>query len=77
MVSGELHLGHLSFTFVLEKARYCLVGTQLRIAFQMKIWIFLGQWSFQIQFHNCLFVGTLACWYKYFEADLTEQMPLL
>ena len=63
-ISGELCLGHIIFTFGREKAKYCLVETQLRIAFQ-------------IYFHNCLFVETLACWYKYFEVNLTKQRPLL
>ena len=44
--------------------------------FQMKIWIFLGQWSFQIQLQRDFSKGILACWYNKFEADLTVQNPL-
>lgn len=36
MVFGELHHGHMIFTCGREKAKYSLVGTRLRIAFQMK-----------------------------------------
>lgn len=36
MVFGELHHGHMIFTCGREKAKYNLVGTRLRIAFQMK-----------------------------------------
>ena len=44
--------------------------------FQMKIWIFLGQWSFQIQLQRDFSKGTLACWYKNFKAEMTVQTPL-
>ena len=70
VVSGLLHLGHCSLIFRQEKAKYCLVGIQLRMAFQRNGWIFLGHCNFHIQFHNCLSRGTCFCWYIIFEAEL-------
>ena len=43
----------------------------------MKIWIFLGHCSFQIQFQPALVKGTLAWCYKNFDAKQTEQTLLL
>ena len=77
VVSWMLHRGHWSFRCWRVKFKYCLVGNQFRIAFQRKIWIFLGHCNFQIQFHNCLFIGTCFWWYRKVDAELTKQVPLL
>ena len=60
-----------------EKAKYYLVGTRLRMAFQMNNWTFLGYCSSQIQFYGGFLLGTFFVWYRYFKAELTEQIPLL
>ena len=60
-----------------ENAKYCLMGTRLHMAFQRNSWIFLGHCNFHIQFHNGLSRGTCFCWYKIFDAELIEQIPLL
>ena len=49
----------------------------MSMAFQRNSWIFLGHCNFHIQFHNYLSRGTCFCWYKNFDAELTEQIPLL
>ena len=76
VVSGVLHLGHQLLSFGWEKARYWWVGNRLRMDFQMKIMIFLGQWISQIQLQRDFANGILDCWYKNFEVELTEQTPL-
>lgn len=77
VVSKVLHLGQWAVMCWWEKVKYCLVGSRLCIAFQRNSWIFLGHCNFQIQYHNCLFKGNSFWWYKNFDAELTEQVPLL
>ena len=42
----------------------------------MKIWSFLGQWSFLIQRQRDFTKGALACWYNNFDAKMNKQTLL-
>lgn len=76
VVSGLLHLGQLALTSNQENNKYCWVGNQSCIDFQLNTCSFFGHGSFHIHSHKEGFVGRAACWQRNLEADLTKQMPL-